>query len=54
MPWRKVTNTDIRYALICFDENGAERRDDRDALGECLARRCSRRPCASTNRHLHI
>ncbi len=33
MPWRKVPNTDTCYALVCFDEDGAERSDDRDAPG---------------------
>ncbi|MBX3347989.1 MAG: hypothetical protein KF747_04520 [Nitrospira sp.] len=33
MPWRKIPNTETRYALICFDENGAEGSDDRDAPG---------------------
>jgi len=33
MPWRKIPNTDIRYALVCFDESGTERSDDRDAPG---------------------
>ena len=33
MPWHKIPNTDTCYALVCFDEDGAERSDDRDALG---------------------
>jgi hypothetical protein len=33
MPRRKVPNTDVGYALVCFDEDGVERIDDRDAPG---------------------
>ena len=33
MPWHKIPNTDTCYALVCFDEDGAERSDDRDAPG---------------------
>lgn len=33
MPWRNLPNTDTCYALVCFDEDGAERSDDRDAPG---------------------
>jgi hypothetical protein len=33
MPQHKISNTDVSYALVCFDENGIERADDRDAPG---------------------
>ena len=33
MPRRKIPKTDTCYALVCFDEDGAERGDDRDAPG---------------------
>jgi hypothetical protein len=33
MPQRKIPNTDVAYALVCFDANGMERADDRDAPG---------------------
>lgn len=33
MPWRKIANADTSYALVCFNEEGAERSDDRDAPG---------------------
>jgi hypothetical protein len=33
MPRHKIPDTDTCYALVCFDENGAERTDDRDAPG---------------------
>lgn len=31
MPRRRVSKSDIFYDLVCFDEDGAERSDDRDA-----------------------
>lgn len=33
MPWRTIPSTQTRYALVCFDEAGAERSDDHDAPG---------------------
>jgi hypothetical protein len=36
MPWGKTSRTETRYALVCFDEEGLERRDDRDAAPGCF------------------
>jgi len=33
MPRHKISNSDTSYALVCFDEDGVERSDDRDAPG---------------------
>jgi hypothetical protein len=33
MPRHTIPNTETSYALVCFDEDGAERSDDRDAPG---------------------
>ena len=33
MPRRKITKSGTCYALVCFDEEGVERIDDRDAPG---------------------
>jgi hypothetical protein len=37
MPRRRLPNTEISYALVSFDEDGAERTDDRDAPGGCFS-----------------
>src|SRR6516165_4181151 len=34
MPRHKISNTDVSYALVSFDEDGVERTDDRDAPGQ--------------------
>jgi hypothetical protein len=34
MPHHTIPHTETSYALVCFDEDGAERSDDRDAPGE--------------------
>ena len=33
MPWRNIPSTKSSYAMVCFDESGCERTDDRDAPG---------------------
>lgn len=39
MPYRTIPNTDVVYALIAYDANGAERRDDPDGVDGLMSRR---------------
>ena len=40
MPIRKISNTDVEYYLVAFDEHGQERREpDGTLLSETLLRR---------------
>ena len=54
MPYKKIPNTDVAYALIAFDNEGRERTDDPDGLGGLMSRRIQQDAAANPPTHVFL